>query len=221
MTVIAAVKKNGEMWMMADSLTAWGWIVRTDRSDVTKITRFKNALIGCSGNVLFQNVLRYFADRKRDMYESAFDNEHDVTDFFQHVYAFVKERYSLGSAKENEISKLSDASFMVATSRRMFEVAASRDICVFDNFAAIGSGNEIALGAIHSLYPRLEKASEILRQTFNTVCFFHRSCGGKMELRHVSREISNAGRSNTQRNNGAAGVESNHGRRRVARTTAR
>ncbi len=190
MTVIAALKKDDEIWLAADRLTSWGSFVRTDLANGTKLARYKNAIIGSSGRSLYGNALRYCANEYPKMYSSPFENEDDVFKFFFQFYDFVKKNYNLGSSETNDVSRLSHSQFMVVTSSRIFQISSCRDVTEFANFDAIGSGHEIIMGAIDALNGVLDDPQEILRRAFATCCRYIDNCGGEIELLNVTRELA-------------------------------
>jgi len=185
MTVIAALKREDEIWMASDQETTYYDLGRADQLNASKIIPYKNALIATSGMALFKNALRYYAATKKEAYKAKFESETDVMDFFFKFHAFMKEKYGMGNAKNDEVEKLSHNSFMVVTHELIYQVSCARDVATYQNFTAIGNGSEIVLGAIHALLPIIDSPAQILEKALAASCHFKHGCGGEIELVHV------------------------------------
>lgn len=188
MTIIAALKHEDEIWMMSDRLLTWGYTGRSDLPEFSKIVRFKNAFIGQSGTGVYGTALSYLAEREPKRYKSAFDTRWDVLDFFIHYRTFMQEKFVLGHAKENDVPQM-NASFLVVTADKIFEVAGNRDVTEYDNFTAIGCGSEYAVGAMDALYGVLNCPQEILQRAYQTCCKHNIGCGGEIEIINVTRAL--------------------------------
>lgn len=186
MTIVAALKQNGEIWMASDRQTTFNYdFARADDVYGSKIVQYQNALIATSGMALFKNALKYYAASGKTAYNARFDNDTDVMDFFFKFHAFMKEKYGLGNAKNDDVEKLSYNSFLVATSDLIYQVSCARDVASYENFTAIGNGAEIAMGAIHALTPLIDNPSVILEKALAAGCYFKHGCGGEVDIVHV------------------------------------
>lgn len=186
MTIVAALKQNGEIWMAADRQTTFNYdFARDDSINGSKIISYKNALIATSGLSLYKNALKYYAATSKEAFSTRFDCDADVMDFFFKFHSFMKDKYGLGNAKNDEVEKLSYNSFLVATESLIYQVSCARDVASYENFTAIGNGAEIALGAIHVLRPMLSDPATILEKAVSAGCHFKHGCGGEIDLIHV------------------------------------
>lgn len=190
MSIIAALKKSGQIWVIADRQITWGYTARNDFPDFSKIVRFKNGYVGHAGTCVYGTALSYLAAKNPEMYEASFDTRWDVLDFFFKYYDFLKNNFSLGGSKENEVSRIGDSEFLVVTRDKIFEVSSNRDVTEFSNFTAIGSGTRITLGAIHALNDLLDDPQEILTRAYETCCSYDNYCGGEIELLNVTQALN-------------------------------
>lgn len=202
MTIIAAMRKNNEIWMASDRESSSYDFGRSDQVHGSKIVPFKNALIGTSGLALFKNALKYYSKTEKGIYNSRFDGETDVMDFFFKFHAFMKKKYGLGSAKNDDVEKLSYNQFMVVTQDFIYQLSCARDVSTFENYAAIGNGTEIALGAIHVLSPIIESPEEILKKAVSAACHFKLGCGGEIDIVHLPTALRQAKKKSTAKTKG-------------------
>jgi len=195
MTIVAALYKNNEMWVMGDRMTTWGeYFQRTDSHNNGKFVRFRHAYIGIAGRILYANALQYWVDnqsktRFKKHVNSHFKTESEVHDFFQEFFKFITEHYGLGAAASDDVAKMSNASFLLATPDSIYDVSACRDITTFKNYSAIGSGADTAIAAIDALYPVVKNPNEILTRAYVTTCKLISGCGGEMELINVTQAL--------------------------------
>ena len=195
MTIVAALKQNGEIWMAADRQTTFNYdFARADDVNGSKIVPYRNALIATSGMALFKNALKYYAASGKEVYNARFENDTDVMDFFFKFHGFMKEKYGLGNAKNDEVEKLSYNSFLVVTTESIYQVSCARDVASYENFTAIGNGAEIALGAIHALMPLIDNPSVILEKALAAGCHFKHGCGGEVDIVHVPSLLKKRGK---------------------------
>jgi ATP-dependent protease HslVU (ClpYQ) peptidase subunit len=204
MTVVAALIKNGQTWVVGDRLTSWHDFQRIDQVNNTKIIKFKNALIGFCGRTLFGNILQYWVDNRhkassRKLYNHRFDTEADVHDFFNEYYEHLKKWYGLGGAGQDDVAKIQYATFLVVTPNCLYEVSACRDINAFGNYTGIGSGKDIIVAAIDALLPVVSKPEEVLGRAYDTCVKLMGGCGGEKELIDVRRYLANSSKATVKK----------------------
>lgn len=197
MTVVAALIKDGQTWVVGDRLTSWHDFQRIDQVNNTKIIKFKNALIGFCGRTLFGNILQYWVDNRekaacKKLYNHRFDTEADIHDFFNEYYEYLKKWYGLGGAGQDDVAKIQYATFLVVTPKCLYEVSACRDINAFANYTGIGSGKDIIVAAIDALIPVVSKPEEVLSRAYDTCVKLMGGCGGNMEIIDVKRYLATA-----------------------------
>ena len=153
MTTIAVVKKNGVAAIAADTLTKWGtgkesaaYIANND-----KIVRAGDTWIGAAGSATFKLIMRdYFAQPK---VKPRFDSTINIFKTWQTFHAALKERYFLNAADDKDDSiESSRFDVLLANPRGIFGVGAHRTVQEYIKFYAIGSGTDIALGAMYGIY---------------------------------------------------------------------
>lgn len=189
MTIIAAMKKDGQVWMVSDQLTSWGSFVRSDSTRVGKVRALKHALIGTAGRVIYNNALGLAARKDSKFYNMRFDNEEDVLEFYVAFFKFMQDQFKLGNSDANEVQRLSWSQFLIVTPSKMFTVSAYRDVMEYDNYAAIGSGEELMYGAMHALNGFLQDPKEILERAYETTIHFVSNCGGPLKICNVAEAL--------------------------------
>jgi ATP-dependent protease HslVU (ClpYQ) peptidase subunit len=166
MTTIVVVRKNGIAAIAADTLTKWGtgkesakYIANND-----KIVRAGDSWIGAAGGATFKIIMRdYFAQPK---VKARFDTTLNLFKTWQTFHAVLKDQYFLVTAGDKD-DALESSRFdvLLANPYGIFGVGAHRTVQEYTKFYAIGSGTDLALGAMYGIYddPKLSAAQIALR----------------------------------------------------------
>ena len=161
MTTIAVVKKNGRTAIAADTLTKWG----TGKESATyiannnKIVRAGDTFIGASGSATFKTIMHdYFARPKT---KARFDSSIQIFRTWQAFHVALKDQYFLvtGSDKDDSLES-SRFDVLLANPHGIFGVGAHRTVQEYVKFYAIGSGTDVALGAMYGVYNDPKRSAE-------------------------------------------------------------
>jgi ATP-dependent protease HslVU (ClpYQ) peptidase subunit len=155
MTTIAVVRKNGTAAIAADTLTKWGSGKESAAyvANNTKIVRVGDTFIAGSGTSTFKLILRdYFAQRG---VPARFDSAIDIFRTWQAFHAALKERYFLvAMGDKDDTIESSKFDVLLANPHGIFGVGAQRTVQEYRKFYAIGTGTDLALGAMYAAYDR-------------------------------------------------------------------
>jgi len=153
MTTIAVVKKNGYVAIAADTMTKWGsgkesaaYIANSD-----KIVKVGATLLAGSGSATFKTIMRDYFVRPR--VAPKFDDPISIFRTWQRFHAALKEDYFLltGNDKDDSLES-SRFDVLLANPRGIFGIGAHRTVQEYSKFYAIGSGTDLALGALYATY---------------------------------------------------------------------
>ena len=183
MSIVVAVRKNGRTVMAADSLTSFGDSQRIPSANSTtaKVQRVGGSLLGSTGWAIYDNILDSFL-ATRPGPDLSF--ERPIFEFFLELWRALHERYTFvndqSQGKDSPFGDL-DSSFLIGSPKGIYKVSHDLDVCRFEQYYAIGSGSEYALGAMYSLYDQNLNADEIARRAVHTAMQFDVHCGGEVE----------------------------------------
>jgi len=179
MTTIAVVKKNGYAAIAADTLTKWGSGKESAAyvANNTKIVRAGDSFLAGSGTATFKLIMRdYFAQRG---VPARFDTTINIFKTWQALHAALKERYYLVTVGEKD-DTLESSKFdvLIANPHGIFGVGAHRTVQEYRKFYAIGTGTDLALGAMYASYdnPRLS-AEQLARLAITAAAEFDDATG--------------------------------------------
>ncbi len=179
MTTIAVVRKNGYAAIAADTLTKWGSGKESAVyvANNTKIVRVGDTYLAGSGTSTFKLILRdYFAQRG---VPARFDSTINLFKTWQAFHSALKERYYLVSVGDKDDTiESSKFDVLIANPHGIFGVGAHRTVQEYRRFYAIGTGTDLALGAMYGVYgnPRLS-AEQVARLAIEAAAEFDDGTG--------------------------------------------
>ncbi|MDB5810676.1 MAG: hypothetical protein JWN94_2798 [Betaproteobacteria bacterium] len=161
MTTIAVVKKNGRTAIAADTLTKWG----TGKESAAyvannhKIVQAGDSYIGACGSATFKTILQDYFERPKT--KAGFDSTIQIFRTWQKFHAVLKADYFLVTAGDKDDSlESSRFDVLIANPHGIFGVGAHRTVQEYIKFYAIGSGTDVALGAMYGVYNDPKRSAE-------------------------------------------------------------
>jgi ATP-dependent protease HslVU (ClpYQ) peptidase subunit len=154
-TTIAVVRKNGYAAIAADTLTKWGSGKESAAyvANNAKIVRVGDSYIAGSGTSTFKLILRDYFDQRG--VPARFDNAINLFKTWQAFHTALKERYFLVAVGDKDDTiESSKFDVLIANPHGIFGVGAHRTVQEYRKFYAIGTGTDLALGAMYAAYDR-------------------------------------------------------------------
>lgn len=173
MTCIVAIAEKDKIWMGCDSLMSTG-----DGASLidSKVVKKDNIIMGFAGRVRDINLIRFgFEIPKQE--KRIDDYEYMATVFTTAVRERLKE---YGAAKITNHEELGQAQILIGYNQRLYNM--NSDFALYrvedTTFAAIGSGEKIALGSLYSTQSSSLKADEKITLALKAAEKFTRSVRG-------------------------------------------
>jgi ATP-dependent HslUV protease, peptidase subunit HslV len=194
MTTIAVVRKNGYAAIAADTLTKWGSGKESAAyiANNTKIVKVGDGYLAASGTATFKLILRDYFSQRGTL--PRFDTTINIFKTWQAFHAVLKERYYLVSVGEKDDTiESSKFDVLIANPHGIFGVGAHRTVQEYRKFYAIGTGTDLALGAMYAAYdnPKLS-AEQVARLAITAAAEFDDATG--LPVTSHSVKLRGAGR---------------------------
>lgn len=179
MGIVLAVKKKGIICIASDTMTITGGSRKQTAEHVSnseKIMRWGSSYIGVAVHPVWPLVLNsYFKSEKQ---KPSLKSKEEIFGELLRLHKVLKEKYYLMPYDDEEDSfESSRFESLIVNSYGIFKTYELRSVQQFIAFAAIGSGAQYALGALHALYNRLDSAEEIAKTALNAAVEFDDSSG--------------------------------------------
>lgn len=179
MGIVLAVKKKGSICIASDTMTVSGGSRKQTAEHVAnpeKIVKWGSSYIGVAAHPTWSLVLNsYF---KHEKHKPSLKSKDEIFDELMKLHQVLKEKYHLTPYNDEDDSfESSRFESLIGNSHGIFKTYELRSVQQFIQFAAIGSGAQYALGALHALYNRLDSAEDIAKAALNAVVEFDDSSG--------------------------------------------
>jgi ATP-dependent HslUV protease subunit HslV len=164
MSTIVAVQKNGKACIAADTLTTFGDVKQSSEFDNThdKLYNYKDNYFGIVGSAAHHIVIQSLLQKHGE--ELDFSSQLEIFESFRKLHPILKDEYYLNPKDDEEDPyESSRIDTLIINPHGIFAVYALREVFEYSRFWAVGSGGDIALGAMYAIYGRLDSAEDIAK----------------------------------------------------------
>ena len=182
MTTLVAVRKHDQIVIAADSLTTFGDIRLGSHHDASydKIIRHRDTYIGLCGSAAHQLVFESLLKQHPDC---DFGSRLAIFESMRKLHPILKEQHYLNpKEEEDDPYESTQITALVANAHGIFGVYSMREVFEYTQYWAVGSGKEVALGAMWALYPRLPTAEAVARAGIEAGATFDKNSALPMTL---------------------------------------
>jgi ATP-dependent HslUV protease, peptidase subunit HslV len=182
MTTLVVVRKHDQIAIAADSLTTFGDVRLASHHDKSsdKIVAYRGNYIGLCGSAAHQLV---FESLLKSNAEYDFDSRVGIFETLRKLHPILKDQHFLNpKEEEDDPYESTQITALIANPNGIFGVYSMREVFEYTQFWAVGSGKEVALGAMYALYPRLKTAEEVAKAGIDAGCAFDRNSSLPMTL---------------------------------------
>ena len=187
MTTLVVVKKAGQVAIAADTLVTFGDTSLSHRFEAnSKIFCVETpqgiSYVGMAGTVAHFPALRK-AMAMMPQEELKLASRDQVYDSFVKLHPVLKETFFL-QTKEDDSDPYESSQFtvIIANAYGIFGLYSYREVFEFNEFWAIGSGRNFALGAMHSAWEKAKTAREVALAGMSAGCEFDKNSAAPIEV---------------------------------------
>jgi len=190
MTIIAAVKKAGEIYIGADTLIVAGSRLESSKYVVnsSKFICLNNSIIGFSGYAVAQHIVSSII---RGDVEGVFDFT-SVENIYNSFSLILKEAEDYLPAKIKKALEEDESPFLhllLANHKGIFTIDDDANVTQYSKFTAIGGASDYGLGAMHASYSDCT-ANETLIKGLEASIEFSQDCAKPYEVFKITKELT-------------------------------
>jgi len=186
MSTIVVVRKGDHACIAADSLTTFGDMKLSASNDCwsNKIQTVAGAHIGLVGSAAHTLVVENALQKRKVAADFSGRNEIFMT--LMRLHKKLKDHYFL-NPEESEDDPYESSQFdgVLVSEGGIFGLHSMREVYEYKRFWAVGSGSEIALGAMHALYDRLDNCEDIAKAAIEAAAEFNNATALPLTLESV------------------------------------
>lgn len=188
MSIAVAIRKNQHTVIATDSLVSFGsGQIPASNYQTDKMLRIGDSIIASTGWALYDNLLTAYTHQLTDT--PPLNDEMAIFSFFVEFWKKMKaDGCFVNDQCEEKNSPFVDldAQFLIVNQHGIFVVASNMNVIKFDEYYAIGSGSDYALGALHALYNEPLDATTIAKRVVNAAISLDTSCGGQVNCQTIN-----------------------------------
>ncbi len=186
MSIIVAVRKGDQIALAADRMHSSG-SRREHEENLVASTKLRKVGACCMGGVgwsVYDNILdHYLGTFSR---APSLNSEQRVFEFFLKFWKAIRKKYQVVNDQPDRDDRSPfadiDAEFMIGSPKGIFSVSRDLSVMEFTQYAAIGSGEKYAYGAMHALYKSKRTAEQIAKAAVEAAVHFEQTCGGTTDV---------------------------------------
>ena len=179
MSVAVIVRRNGRTAVAVNTGATFGGMDLTpELADCSYLHTFGDAVVTSVGWGVYHTLLEEFRA------DGGWHEPHDtvgVARFFRSFRAWMDDlniaRKAGGRDDQSPFGDF-DSDFLLGTPTGAFVVPGQGSVIPITRFFAIGSGGELAMGAMHTLYDSATSAEDLARRAVRTANELSESCSG-------------------------------------------
>ena len=174
MGIVVAVKKKNRICIASDTMTISGGSRKEASEHILnpeKIVLWGKSYIGVASQPIWILTLRNYIQKQKK--KPLLKSREEIFSELIALHSVLKDEYYLNASNDaGDCFESSGFESLIINSYGIFKTYDLRSVQQFIHFAAIGSGAEYALGAMHVLYDRLETAEEIAKAAITASAAF-------------------------------------------------
>jgi ATP-dependent HslUV protease, peptidase subunit HslV len=175
MTTLVVVRKGSMAAIASDSLTTFGDTRLSDSFDASseKMVRHGSTVIALCGSAAHQLVYENLFSTEKEL---NFNSKAEIFETFRKLHAKLKDQHYLNPKEEDEDAyESTHITALIANPSGIYGIYSMREVFEFKKFWAAGSGREYALGAMSTVYDKLDSAEAIARVGVEAGCLFDKN----------------------------------------------
>lgn len=179
MSVIVGVKKTGRVAIAADTQSSQGNLRIPGKIKISplKIHRIGRCYLGMVGSMAHHRVIASLYRRVPKLFDLS--NAESIFETLRVIQKPLTEEY-FTRTDEDETDQEYDSNQIfgiVISPEGLFSIQSYREVTEFKNFWAVGTGSEIAIGALEVAHSSTKSAKSIAETAVNAACQYDLYCG--------------------------------------------
>lgn len=187
MSIVCAAIKRGEVAIAADTQTSYGslCVSSTHMVNSGKLFEVNDSIIGLVGWSAIEVVVEQLLRQEARLFR--LHSRAEITSTMAEVHEKMKADHFLETYENrNQPVESSQLDALIINPGGLFMVGSYREVNEFHTYWAIGSGRNLALGAMHALYGGRRSARAIVEAGVQAAAEFDDGCSLPLESRVIA-----------------------------------
>ncbi len=188
MSVVVAVKKDNQISIASDSQSSNGSLIISGKrkKNHSKLFRIGKNIIGTVGWQATDQIIEHTILTSPKLFKLS--SRQKIFETLLALQEVFKEKYFIKTEEDDDEQPVDSNQItgLIINQQGLFEIESYRGVTEYNDFWAIGSGQDYALGAINALYTKNYTASEIAREGILAAIEFNSKCGPPVEIESLT-----------------------------------
>lgn len=177
MSIVCAAQSNNEVAISADTMTKHGRLnASSDHvANSDKLYKVNDSVMGFVGWCAISSVMEHLFEQDSKLFRLG--DRMEIMSTLLLLHERLKEDYFLETREDRDQPVESiQLCALVINKNGLFEISSYREVMEYKTYWAIGSGNRLALGAMHALHEQSASAQEIVEAGVRAAAEFDDCC---------------------------------------------
>ena len=192
MSIVCAAQSNKELAISADTMTKYGRLNASFNHVVNsdKLYKVNGCVMGIVGWCAISSVIEHLL--KHDSKLFRLGDRMEIMDTLLLLHERMKDDYFLATREDRDQPVESiQLHALVINKNGLFEISSYREVTEYKTFWAVGSGNRLALGAMHAQHAQSASAQEIAEAGVRAAAEFDDCCSLPLTPKVINMEKQN------------------------------
>lgn len=182
MSIVCAAIKGGEIAIAADTQTSYGslCVSAAHLYNCSKLFEVNDSIVGLVGWSAIEVIVEHLLRHETKLFR--LHSRAEITDTLHKLHDKMKTDHYLETFEDrNQPVESSQLDALIINPRGLFMIGSYREVNEFKTFWAIGSGRNLALGAMHALHAGRCSARTIVEAGVRAAAEFNDGCALPLE----------------------------------------
>lgn len=190
MSIIVAVQKGNDIVIAADTTQSEGSLKISANYllNNSKLVAVNDGFVGIAGWLASADIFQHIAINHPDKLD--FSSKMKVFESALNIHKLLKDDYFIETSEgdKDQPVESSQLDMLIVNKNGIFELESYRSVSQYQRYWAIGSGSQLALGALHAVYDLYDDASQIAEIAIKAACALDDSCGLPLHSQLIKAE---------------------------------
>jgi len=187
MSIISAALKNGVIAISCDTQSNFGSINVSAKhmKNSNKLYSVNSSIIGIVGWHAISDMVEHLITHEKKLFQ--LNSRMDIFSTLIKLHEKMKDDYFIETKEdEDQPVESSQLDALIVNKQGIFEISSYREVNEYKTFWAIGSGRQMALGAMHALYETKATAKQIAEAGVKAAAEYDENCGLPLKTRTLT-----------------------------------
>jgi len=190
MSIVCAVIKEGVIAISSDTQTNFGSLKVSAKhlKNSNKLYEINESVMGLVGWSAISDIIEHLIGNNPKLFK--LNNKMEIFSTLLRLQKKMTEKYFIETSEEDDDQPVESNQLeaLIINKQGLFGISSYREVNEYNTFWAIGSGNRLALGAMHTLYETEASSQDIAEAGVKAAAEFDENCNLPLNTKIIKIE---------------------------------